>query len=382
MSRILATLLALAVVVAAQTPPAKPASPPAQPPQPASLPAQPASVNADDAAATHDHVHPPAPAPVAPLPAKGTPKIACADPTWKFGSAPQMTQLKHLFPIKNEGDGTLTITQVVPTCQCTATLPKKTVLEPGESTEIDTTLNTQTFQGPLTKNISVVSNDPKSPNLTLTLTGEVLPPYYVRPKDLNLGKVVKNTDSPETEVVLTVTKAAVVQIKDIKTSHPLLHIEPAAPMEELPDGSKAFRFKVKLKSGVPVGLVRETVTFLTDAAAIPTTPVAVSAAIQGEVQIDPPTFNLGRVKKGETATRELVITKSGAADLKIESAAVVPEAPFGVEVLTDEPGRKYRVKVTLKADAPDGYHRGTVTVKTNCPGETTLQAFFYAFMGK
>jgi hypothetical protein len=216
----------------------------------------------------------------------------------------------------------------------------------------------------------------------LTLSGEILPPYFLRPKEVNLGKMLKTDESKEIEISLTITRGAAVQVKNIKSSSPNLSVVREGPVEEQPDGSKVKKFYAQIKGGNPVGVLRETLTFVTDVAAIPQTPVVVQANVEGEIQIDPKTINIGRVKKGETASKEFVVTKSGAADLQIIGAELANPGPFKTEVITDEAGRKYRVRVTLNGDAPEGYHRGTLNVKTNCAGEDTLPVWFYVFVGK
>jgi len=312
----------------------------------------------------------------------GSPRIQCPNPTWNFGTASQQSSITHDFIVKNVGDGPLTITQVIPTCSCTASMPQKTRLEPGEETTISTTLSTQTFQGPITKNITIVSNDTKTPNVVLTIAGEVLPPYLVRPREVVVGKLPKGVDSAESDLEFVITKGADVQVKDIKTSSNFVEVRKVSDPEPQSDGSRIVRFRAKLKAGLSVGLIREAITFVTDVPGIPSTSVTMQASIEGDVQIDPKTFNLGRVKKGTPALKEISIVNTGKTAMAIESASVTPEGPFTVEVVTDEPGRKFRVKVGLKPDAKDGYHKGTLNVQTNCPGETSLQSFFYAYVLK
>ena len=47
-----------------------------------------------------------------------------------------------------------------------------------------------------------------------------------------------------------------------------------------------------------------------------------------------------------------------------------------------EKGRKYKIRVTLRKDAKPGYLKGSVNIRTNCPGEKTVRAWFHAFVSK
>lgn len=315
-------------------------------------------------------------------PAGKVAKIQCLEPTWKFGNAAQYTMLTHAFVIKNVGQDVLQIKQVVPSCQCQAVLPTKNELAPGEETTVECKMNTQGLQGPVTKTISVLSNDPTQGSIILTMTGDIVPPFSVKPRQIELGAVSKIDGKGGTELSFVVSKGLDVQLRDLKVSSPLVVATPLGKLEEQPDGTRILKVRVDLKGGASVGLLRETLTFITDMPNVPPAVVPVTASIEGEVMISPRTFNLGKVKKGETTSKEIEITKTGEANLVIEGVDVSPPGPFAAEVITDEAGKKFRVRVSVKADAPEGYQRGTLTLRTNCAGENTIQAYFYAFIGK
>ena len=110
------------------------------------------------------------------------------------------------------------------------------------------------------------------------------------------------------------------------------------------------------------------------------TTLKVGGNVKGELNLSPRTFNLGRVAQGETAFREVILTKSGEADLKIEAVSVSDPTVFDVETREIEPGRKIAIKVSVKKDAKKKYHKGKLTIRTNCAGETIQRAWFYAIV--
>jgi len=119
--------------------------------------------------------------------AGGKPKIVCDEPEFDFGERRSDENVEHEFIIKNAGDGLLLIDKVRTTCGCTVAQPEKKEIQPGESTKIKATLKLASRQGPQTKSITVESNDPENPILTLTLKGTVTSPINIEPRTLNLG---------------------------------------------------------------------------------------------------------------------------------------------------------------------------------------------------
>jgi hypothetical protein len=317
-----------------------------------------------------------------PTPTRPGPRISVPETTWDFGTVSQFSVLEHAFLIRNAGDAVLTIKQVIPSCQCQAAMPKKNQLAPGEETSIETQINTQGLRGVVTKTVTVVSDDPTTPSVIITVKGEVLPPLSVKPAQIELGAVSKVQGSGKGEIVLTIARGMDVQLRDVKTSSPLIVVEPRGGLEQAADGTRSLRFLVSLAPGASVGLLRETVSFVTDQSTVPPAVVPITASVEGEVLVAPKTFNLGKVPQGEVATKEILVTKAGLADLEILGVDVNPPQPFEAEVIPEEAGRRYRIRVSTKADAPPGYQKGTLTIRTNCAGETSIQAYFYALVGR
>ena len=85
----------------------------------------------------------------------------------------KLLRVDHNFVVKNIGKSNLIIRKVKASCGCTATNPEKTVLAPGESTNIKTTFNSKGKSGRQNKSVTVVTNDPKSTSTMLRLTGNV-----------------------------------------------------------------------------------------------------------------------------------------------------------------------------------------------------------------
>ena len=97
------------------------------------------------------------------------PVIKFDDLNYDFGAVKQGENLEHVFKFTNSGEGTLVINSVQPSCGCTGVvMDEKKEFAEGETGEIKITFNTQGRQGVNTKTVSVNTNDPEYPVITLT----------------------------------------------------------------------------------------------------------------------------------------------------------------------------------------------------------------------
>ena len=97
------------------------------------------------------------------------PVIKFDDLNYDFGDVKQGENLEHVFKFTNSGKGTLVINSVQPSCGCTGVvMDEKKEFAEGETGEIKITFSTQGRQGVNTKTVSVNTNDPENPVITLT----------------------------------------------------------------------------------------------------------------------------------------------------------------------------------------------------------------------
>jgi len=101
------------------------------------------------------------------------PKIKFDNTTFDFGTAKQGDKVECTFTFKNEGENDLVIRKVKASCGCTATNPEKTLLKKGEESKITATFNTSGREGKQYKTVTVITNDPSNPTITLNLQGNV-----------------------------------------------------------------------------------------------------------------------------------------------------------------------------------------------------------------
>jgi len=80
------------------------------------------------------------------------------------------------YVFKNKGKSNLVIHKIKPGCGCTTINPSDNVIKPGDSSSFKTTLRTNGYSGRVSKSVTVITNDPKSPTVVLRITGVVKKP--------------------------------------------------------------------------------------------------------------------------------------------------------------------------------------------------------------
>ncbi|MGE5341657.1 MAG: DUF1573 domain-containing protein [Candidatus Omnitrophota bacterium] len=90
-----------------------------------------------------------------------------------FGEAVSDQVMTIEFKFENTGDETLTIGNISTSCGCTLATLEKKVYNPGEKGTLQVKFDPKTINGPVTRAITVNSNDSANPSLHLEIKGIV-----------------------------------------------------------------------------------------------------------------------------------------------------------------------------------------------------------------
>jgi hypothetical protein len=99
--------------------------------------------------------------------------------THDFGRVPAGQALVAHFPLKNDGRRRLIVRQRTSSCECVSGDQETVVLQPGESSEITATLDTETLNGGYQMELSFTTSAPNLPSFKLTLLADVRRPPRV-----------------------------------------------------------------------------------------------------------------------------------------------------------------------------------------------------------
>lgn len=318
-----------------------------------------------------------------PPPATGPPEISFQSTVYEFGSITETRNHQGSYKFTNTGTGTLVIEAVKPTCGCTAVDLTKYEYAPGEIGYLKILFD-PTAPGRQRKYIDVLSNDPVHPVVRLTLSADVEAFVVIRPRGLDLGVIPYRE---EYRATVTVTCADPdFTFRNVRTTNAdltarILPKEETAPRlgpDDAPDAriievivspdaqwGGLFSWLEMTVRGTPPGRIAPT---------IHTSRIRINGQVFGELQAEPDTFRFG-VKPGQALERRVRLTRCGNEPFNIiDATAALSRMPGAqVQVVKIEEA-VYELILTAPGGEKAGTHcRGAVTVKTDVPGEETVE---------
>src|ERR1700694_4121244 len=108
------------------------------------------------------------------------PRLTIVQPVKDFGTIPKGEKLEWSFEIKNTGSSDLQILAAKPGCGCTVADFDK-VIKPGQSGKVTAHVDTTNFSGPISKPVTLETNDPSTPTAQLTINAIVKPYVEAHP---------------------------------------------------------------------------------------------------------------------------------------------------------------------------------------------------------
>lgn len=295
-------------------------------------------------------------------PAAGVPRIVCLEPEFNYGDKADTDTVVHTFVLRNNGSAPLTIHQARASCGCTvATLSRKQI-EPGGTGEIEARLSLRGRRGEQNKTISVESNDPATPRLTLWLKGRVTIELGFEPPYINFGQI--GLGSCVTQATVLLSRRADVEVLGVSGSTERFRAE------VLPD-ERGLKRRVRVTTIPPFaqGFSRAELTVRTSHPDTPELGLPVSALVPDAVYVIPKSLQL----VGDAAvplTRALLVRPGSVSGFKVLEVKV-PRESIKSEI-SDMGHGNYRIQLTglLPDPALDGK---CVEVLTDAKGFETLR---------
>jgi hypothetical protein len=133
--------------------------------------------------------------------AEAPPRLIAEATSFDFGRMDPYTRGEHTFLVHNAGSGPLRLLDHRSTCSCTIGQFTRRPIPPGESAEVIVLWQTQANGGRFEQSAIVETNDPERPQLTFTITGNVLVHVGANPAELSLPSIRPDTRGSATTVV-------------------------------------------------------------------------------------------------------------------------------------------------------------------------------------
>lgn len=262
-----------------------------------------------------------------PVTVEHAPKLVCAEPGYDFGTVDSSVTVEHTYVLKNEGDLTLEISNVKPSCGCTVANITERSVPPGGETKVTARLALQGRSGQQHKSITVESNDPKQPQFILSLQGNVGSVVDVRPPSVIFGEVGPN--SVVTQFVdIAASGPANFKLTNVESMSPNFAVQ-ASTLEE----GRLYRVTITTQGTLPSGALYGNVRVTTDLPARQTIDIPVSTMVVGALIVAPQEIVLAQ--QDQPVTRYIVIRPGMIKQFQIEKVEAPDERitsqvfPFG-----------------------------------------------------
>jgi len=191
----------------------------------------------------------------------GSPQVVFKEKEWNFGKIKQGEVVSHEFIFHNEGTAPLKIIRVTTSCGCTAALVSETEIAPGKEGRLKVTFDSHGYSDKVIKYIFFDTNDPKTPQVELTITAqvEVGPAARIELDRYNLDLGI-SLEGEETSAKFTVKNSGQLELS-IDTESPEFSFYVAGRKISFPyriPAGKSVELEVRLPGKVGrVGLLRD-----------------------------------------------------------------------------------------------------------------------------
>jgi len=303
------------------------------------------------------------------------PKLVPVEAIQDMGKVAKGEKVKVDFEIRNEGPVELLISNVHPTCGCTvASFDAK--IAPGATGKIRAEIDTVDFSGPIAKTITVLSNDPVNPRVTLTIKARVEPqidsfPGYAR------YVYVQNQAPATVKQWLWADKFPDFKILAVTSPYKFIHVtfRPATAEERRAEAPSTNQWIVEttIQPDAEVGALRDFLVVQTNHPQQKNLRLAVTGFVRPLLSVTPLVADFGALDLTAAAQNlSLVLVNFGEAAIEIRRVtASLPGVEATVKPI--EAGRRWELKLTLTGKMPKGRIDAQIQIETTSTQQPTLQ---------
>jgi hypothetical protein len=205
-------------------------------------------------------------APPIDMPMEMAPEIAVDDTHIDFGVIPSDREAKREVAVYNRGGSPLEIMEVRTSCNlCTIGYFEtgKNRIAPGESSLLQIKVSPSGIYGfHSQKTLTLTCNDPRNPQMTLTVEAHVEPEYVLEPEEIDFGEVAKGIEKT-TSVMFRSRIEPAVTVQSVSLSPDetttgdtdaiAFEITPAAAAADQQPGSVEYRISATLRPEMSAG---------------------------------------------------------------------------------------------------------------------------------
>ena len=303
------------------------------------------------------------------------PKLVAVESVKDVGKVAKGEKVKVDFELRNDGPVDLLLSEVRPTCGCTvASFDAR--IAPGAVGKIHAEIDTVDFAGAIAKTITVLSNDPVQPRITLTIKARVEPQINAFPGYARFVHV-QNQAPVTVKQWLWTDNFEDLKVLEVKSPYKFVQatFRPATVEERRPEAPSPNQWIIEttIQPDAEVGALRDFLVVKTNHPKQKELRLAMTGFVRPLLSVTPLVADFGTLElSAASQDLSLVLVNFGEAAIEIQG---VTASVAGVEakIKPIEAGRRWEVKLTLTGKMPKGRIDATVKIETDSPLQPTLQ---------
>jgi len=308
--------------------------------------------------------------------AEGAPKIQFDQTVYDFGKTSQVASVTGVFKFKNVGDAILKIEPPKPTCGCTVAELKPDTLPPGATGELPFTLNLGLYRATLEKRIAVKSNDPQTPEISLTIKVDYTPLYDLSPMTL-APKLEFGVNEAAEFTTIARTDGKPLRLGRLVASKPWITatVEPSATADEA-----TARIRVAIQRDGPPRRFNEFIqVYAAEQTNSPVSSIYVYGQIMGEISLSPEALYWSVTGAAETGAerpeamvlRRVTIRSADGKAIELKNPQSTIKG-LKVELVPQEAGKVYELVARLD-EVPASTVSGNVSFETSVAAQSRVE---------
>jgi hypothetical protein len=276
------------------------------------------------------------------------------------------------FPVRNTGQVPLAIEKVKASCGCIALGDFDRSIPPGGVGTVRAAIKTAGLRGQVTKHLTVTSNDPERPTVTLTMTARMFQPIEIFPSSDILLPLSPGRPT-SLEVAIRCNEKEPLEIQKVETSLDFVHARLLPPAASAAGGpSTDQHVEITVDKAPTTTVFDATVTLHVNRPARPQILIHVSGYPRTAVAATPPRLYFGEMSPEVSTIQTRVITlfrRQGGFQV-LEAKTDDPALKLQVEPGAD--GTYTDVRVVYRGGWQPGPIAGKITIRTSDPARPTI----------
>lgn len=282
-----------------------------------------------------------------------------------FGVVVAGAEVNHRFSLKNIGQESLIVSDIVSSCNCTTGLNSTGEILPGANLQIQATFQTPMRHGDSDEELIVYlkgkESDKSYSPVKLLMKGKLLMPFQSVPNQVFFGKVPFG-QSRTREIGVRKSAKGAASLSGINITSEFIKTKIISTET---DG--AFMIEVALLPRAPIGNLETQLRLIFKYEGQQThLQIPVTAVVLGDVEVIPRRAFFGNVRNGKRPAKTLELRVME--NKQVHVGAVKSQSKHVKALLKPiSAGRKYQIRVEILETAPAGEFSDVITATTDSP---------------